>query len=573
MATAPRLNRQALFLGASDAAVRECLAVLEAQRFVERLWRGDPAPWTQDRAGQASVRDGLGWLRVADAMRERLDDLARFAADVRAGLRHVVHMGMGGSSLAPLMFQHTLARPPSGLPLTVLDTTDPATILGIERTVPVDRTLFIVASKSGTTAEPNAFGEYFYARARALRGDRAGEHFAAITDPGTPLEAQARERRYRRVFLNPPDIGGRYSALSYFGLVPAALAGADLAGLLDGAIRMSRACGPGRPAAENPGVALGAAMGELARRGRDKVTLLVSEPLETLGMWLEQLLAESTGKQGTGLLPVAGEPVGDPGVYGADRLFVHVRLGPEERAPLARGVEALRAAGHPVVTIQMDDPLDLGQEVFRWEIATATAGAILGINPFDQPNVQESKDNTNRLLEIVRAQGRLPEAVPALVEGGLSLDADPAERTVEGTLARFLAQARPGDYIALMAYLTEAPATHRLLQEIRLRLRDATRLATTLGYGPRFLHSTGQYHKGGPNTGLFIQLTSDDPVDAEIPGAPYTFGVFKRAQALGDLAALRAHGRRAVRVHLGADVIQGLHRLDAAVAAALRGPA
>ncbi len=568
------VDRQTFALGTFEAAVRERLAALDKNEFVSRLWRKDPGLWTADAKDRAVIRDALGWLHVADKMEESLGNLMRFAAEARgAGFRHVVHMGMGGSSLAPLVFARTFPRPPDGLPLTVLDTTDPATILAVEREVPLAQTLFIVASKSGTTAEPLAFGEYFYAKLVALKGDRAGENMVAITDPGTPLVAQGRTRRYRRVFLNFSDIGGRYSALSYFGLVPAALMGVDVAGLLDRALHMAHACASCCPAHDNPGVALGAVMGELARQGRDKVTVLVAEPAATLGMWLEQLMAESTGKNGTGLLPVADEPLGDPSVYGQDRLFACVRLGAQDDGALARGVAALRAAGHPVVTIQMDDALDLGQEFFRWEIATATAGAILGINAFDQPNVQESKDNTNRLLGAVKTQGRLPEEKPALVEGALSLYAGRAGRTAAATLGRFLSQARPGDYIALMAYLTERPEIDRALQAIRLRLRNGTRLATTLGYGPRYLHSTGQYHKGGPNTGLFIQLTGDDGVDAQIPGEPYTFGVLKRAQALGDLEALRRHERRVVRVHLGRDVGQGLRELDRAVAAALGGGA
>jgi len=568
------VDRQTFALGAAEFVVSARLDALDKTDFVPRLWRGDPGLWTTEPKGQAGIREGLGWLHVAERIEESLDDLRRFTAEVRgAGFRHVVHMGMGGSSLAPLVFARTFPRPPDGLPLTVLDTTDPATILAIEHEVPLAETLFIVASKSGTTAEPLAFGEYFYTKLKALKGDRAGENMAAITDPGTPLAAQGGARRYRRVFLNFPDIGGRYSALSYFGLVPAALMGVDVAALLDRALHMAHACASCCPVRTNPGVALGAVMGELARRGRDKVTVLVAEPAATLGMWLEQLMAESTGKDGTGLLPVADEPLGDPSVYGQDRLFAYLRLGGAEDGAVARGVAGLRAAGHPIVTIQMDDPLDLGQEFFRWEIATATAGAILGINAFDQPNVQESKDNTNRLLGVVKTHGRLPEDAPALVEGGLSLFAEHTDRTAAATLGRFLSQGRPGDYIALMAYLTERPETGRALQEIRTRLRDATRLATTLGYGPRFLHSTGQYHKGGPNTGLFIQLTADDPVDTQVPGEPYTFGVFKRAQALGDLEALRKHGRRVMRVHLGRDVAQGLRALDRAVTAALGGGA
>ena len=560
--------RQRFDLGAGWAAVRARLDRLEGEQFASRLWRGDPTLWSADPNVQPGIRGALGWLHVAEKMEEALGDLAGFAAEARtAGIRHVVHMGMGGSSLAPLVFQRTFPPLPQGLPVTVLDTTDPATIAGVERAVPLAQTLFIVASKSGTTAEPAAFGEYFYARLRALKGERAGENFVAITDPGTPLVEEGRRRRYRRVFLNSPDIGGRYSALSYFGLVPAALQGVDVAGLLDRALRMMRACAADVPAQENPGVALGAAMGELARRGRDKVTLLVAAPVAALGMWLEQLMAESTGKAGTGLLPVADEPLGDPALYGEDRLFAHIRVGQDDGA-LDGGVQRLREAGHPVVTIQMDDVLDLGGEFFRWEFATATAGAVLGINAFDQPNVQESKDNTNRLLDGVRKDGRLPEEPPALVEGPLRLYGDRTERTIAGTLRGWLAQGRPGDYIALMAYLTEEPATNAGLQSIRVRLRDGTRLATTLGYGPRYLHSTGQYHKGGPATGLFLLLTADDGEEMPVPGSPYTFGVFRRAQALGDLEALRRHGRRVIRIHLGGDVRQGLRDLERAVAAA-----
>jgi glucose-6-phosphate isomerase len=547
-------------LGRDGEAVDARLAAMDLDRFASRLWAGDLALWTSDPKTQASVRGGLGWLRVADKMQELLDDLRQFGRDVRAeGFRHVVHMGMGGSSLAPLVFQRTFPGAERALPLVVLDTTDAATILAVERSVPLAETLFIVASKSGTTAEPLAFGEYFYAKVRALKGARAGENFVAITDPETPLVAGGAARGYRRVFLNVPEIGGRYSALSYFGLVPALLMGVDVAGILDRARQMARACAPEVPVRHNPGLSLGAVMGELARRGRDKVTLIVEARVATLGLWLEQLIAESTGKAGTGILPVAGEPLGDAAEYGEDRLFAYLRLGRDNG--LERGIDTLRRAGHPVVTIAMDDPIDLGGEFFRWELATATAGAILGINAFDQPNVQESKDNTDRLLEFVRKNGRLPEEAPALVEGQLGLYGDHLEPTVAATLAWFFGQARRGDYVALAAYLTETPETDRALQALRVQIRTRTRLATTLGYGPRYLHSTGQYHKGGPNTGLFIQLTADDREDAHVPGSPYTFGVFKRAQALGDLEALTRHGRRVVRIHLGPDVDEGLGQL------------
>jgi transaldolase / glucose-6-phosphate isomerase len=504
-------------------------------------------------------------------MEANLDALIRFASEIKAaGFRYVVDMGMGGSSLAPLAFQHTFGAAENGLQLIVLDTTDPATIQKVEREVDLPETLFIIASKSGTTAEPLAFGEYFYAKVKALKGDRAGENFVAVTDPGTPLVKMTKERKFRKTFLNFADIGGRYSALSYFGLLPAVLMSVDVGELLVRALRMTHACASCVPEHKNPGLGLGAAMGELARQGRDKVTFIVPKPIATLGMWLEQLLAESTGKEGKGLLPVSGEPLGDPLVYGHDRLFIYFRLKNQTEDSLERGVAALREAAHPVVTIQLNDPLDLGQEFFRWEIATATAGSILGINPFDQPNVQESKDNTNRLLDTLKKQGQLPEEKPALVENPLSLYVSKAAATIAETLQRFLAQARAGDYVALMAYLTEDSATEQALQAIRLRLRDSLRLATTLGYGPRFLHSTGQFHKGGPNTGLFLQLTADDTANLAVPGQPYTFGIFKRAEALGDLEALRKHARRVIRIHLGADVGKGLAALDQAIKAALR---
>jgi transaldolase/glucose-6-phosphate isomerase len=564
------VDRQILGLDGCEAAVEARIAGLEQQRFGARLWRKDPSLWKTDPQNQAAIRNALGWLHVAEKMEEHSDVLSDFAAEAQAaGFRHVVHMGMGGSSLAPLLFARTFTPTAKGLPLTVLDTTDPATLLRGEQEAPIAETLFIVASKSGTTAEPLAFGDYFYEKVRALKGDRAGENFVAITDPGTPLAKLAQERGFRRTFPGFPDIGGRYSALSSFGLVPAALLGIDVAELLARSLRMAHACASCVPVKDSPGMVLGAAMGELARCGRDKVTLLVPEPIASLGLWLEQLLAESAGKEGTGLIPIAGEPLGSPGVYGEDRLFVDIHLKGRADEARERGIAALRAAGQPVITIRLDDLLDLGQEVFRWELATATAGAVLGINPFDQPNVQESKENTHRLLGLAREEGRLPEEQPALVEGPLRVYAPQAAVTVAETLARFLGQAHPGDYVALMAYLTEEPANDEALQELRRRLRDSLHLATTLGYGPRFLHSTGQLHKGGPNTGLFLQLTADDPVDAPIPGQPYTFGMFKRAQALGDLEALRRHGRRVARIHLAPDVRQGLAAVGQAVEAAL----
>jgi transaldolase/glucose-6-phosphate isomerase len=569
----PASRDQQPIAGPLQAAVEARLRAFERERFAARLWRRDPSLWTTEPREEPTVLQGLGWLHVAEKMEDTLADLLRFCAEVRdAGFRHVVHMGLGGSSLAPLVFARTWAPGPGGLPVTVLDTTDPATLLRIERRLPLTETLFIVASKSGTTAEPVAFGEYFYWKARALGGEGAGRQFVAITDPGTPLAEEARRRGYRRVFENFPDIGGRYSALSYFGLVPAALMGLDVAGLLDRAQHMAHACASCVPLADNPGVTLGALLGEAARGGRDKVTLLVAEPVSAFGLWLEQLLAESSGKKGTGLLPVAGEPLGDPAVYGADRVFVHVGLAGHREPEVDAVVAGLRSRGHPVVSLEMGDLLDMGQEFFRWEVATATACAVLGVNAFDQPNVQESKENTDRMLEAAGAGRGLPDPEPTLVDGPVQVYAEEAGPSLALTLARFLALGRPGDYIALQAYLPETPGVHRALQAVRRRLRDATHLATTLGYGPRFLHSTGQYHKGGPNTGLFLQLTAQDAEDVPIPGRPYTFGVFKRAQALGDLEALRKHGRRILRLHLTGELPRALEHLAQAVAAALDRP-
>ncbi|HEX9015247.1 MAG TPA: bifunctional transaldolase/phosoglucose isomerase [Chloroflexota bacterium] len=565
-----QVDREVLSLSSREVEVQKRLDDLDSSGFAVRIWRRDASLWKADPSSQAQIRDSLGWLTVADAMEECLAEMKSLSREVHeAGYRHVVHMGMGGSSLAPMVFQHTFGKIKGGLPLTVLDTTDPATILRIEKSVPLAETIFIVASKSGTTAEPNAFGEYFYGRVKEVKGERAGENFIAITDPGSALEKLAEQRHFRHTCLGFPDIGGRYSALSCFGLVPATLMGIDVDEFLGRALRMVHACDSSVRTDENPGAVLGAAVGELARSWQDKLTFVMPRSLATLGLWLEQLIAESTGKEGTGILPVAGEPLGRPAVYGDDRLFVHYRLGGEAVDTVDRGIAALEAAGHPVVTIQMDERMDLAQEFFRWEMATATAGAVLGINPFDQPNVQESKDVTNRLLASVRENGRLPEPDPALVDGALRLYSDDAAGTLAETLGRLFADFESGNYFAILAYLPEDHATDQAIESIRLKVRDRFRVASTAGYGPRYLHSTGQFHKGGPNTGIFLELTADDPADAPIPGEAYGFATFKRAQALGDLEALRGHGRRAIRVHLGADIPAGLAQLERAVDSAV----
>jgi transaldolase/glucose-6-phosphate isomerase len=556
-----RVDLQSLAMGDYEGPVRDTLERLERESFSKRLWRKDPTLWSSKQNERDVICNALGWLHVAEKMEKNIKCLQDFVREVKnAEFRHVVHMGMGGSSLAPLAFRRIFPRGTGGLPLTVLDTTDAVTVGAIENRVPLEKTLFIVASKSGTTAEPLAFGEYFYAKVKEVKGDRAGENFAVITDPGSPLTARARERKYRRVFLNYGDIGGRYSALSYFGLVPAALYGLDVEELLLRSLRMMHACQSSVDVRENPGLVLGAALGELALRGRNKVTLLLPEAMSPLGMWIEQLLAESTGKKGRGLLPVASEPVGHPSVYGNDRMFVYFCIRQELDDRLERSVQRLKQAKHPVVTIVLEDRKDLSQEFFRWEIATATAGSILEINPFDQPNVQESKDNTNQLLKVVSETGHLPKENPSLVEEPLKLYGGSDGQDVTTSFFHFFSQAAPGDYVAILAYLTEETATENALRALCQGVQERIRMATTLGYGPRYLHSTGQYHKGGPNKGLFVLVTAGHDADLAIPGSPYGFSAFREAQALGDFQALQKHGRRILRVHLGEDVGRGIIR-------------
>jgi len=556
------LDLQVLELGGYARGVKERIQSLKKMQFGARLWQKDPGLWKEDPADQAVITRALGWLDIAEKMQGKVEDLLRFAGQVReAGFRQVVHMGMGGSSLAPLAFRRILPPGVLGLPLAVLDTTDPETILNLERSIPIAVTLFIVASKSGTTAEPSAFEEYFFAKVKALKGDRAGENFVVITDPGSALEKQAKERKYRRIVPGHVDIGGRYSALSPFGIVPGALMGLDISDLLGRARRMQKACGPDVPVEENPGIVLGAALGELVGRGRDKLTFLIPEALGSLGLWLEQLLAESTGKEGRGILPIAEEPVGKPDSYGADRIFVKMAVQGESDEALEGLVQELIRRGDPVITIELGERRDLVQEFYRWEVATAALGAVLRINPFDQPNVQESKDVTNRLLAQVRQTGKLPEPHWALRGDPLSFYGKEEGKDGRELLKAFFDQAGPDQYMSLQAYLPENQSIFEGLQAIRKRIRDHFRLATTLGFGPRFLHSTGQYHKGGPNRGLFLQLTAADSADASIPDAPYSFGVLKQAQAWGDFATLQKHGRRILGIHLGRNPIGGLNTL------------
>jgi transaldolase/glucose-6-phosphate isomerase len=546
-------------LGAQQGEVERALTELDQDRTGQRVWNNDAGVWSKEEAHVKEILNRLGWLTVIDEMKDQVDDLRTFAAEVRAaGFTDVVVLGMGGSSLGPDVARITFGSAKGYPQLHVLDTTNPASIIALEKQITLTKTLFIVASKSGTTSEIEALHRYFRARLRLKLGDDYGGHFIAITDPGTPLEDVARADRFRRVFVNPSDIGGRYSVLSYFGLVPMALSGIDIAALLDRARAMAKACGPTVTAAANPGVWLGAIMGVLARAGRDKLTFITSKKIASFGYWVEQLIAESTGKVGRGIVPIDGEAPGDPKVYGDDRLFVVLRLMGDKA--LEAKVKALADAGQPIVTIELADLYDLGAEFFRWEMATVIAGAMLQLDPLDQPNVTESKNNTKNLLDQYQSTRKLPEGDRVLA---------PNTKAVNTAVSDLLKQVRPGDYVALMAYLPPSPATDKALQQIRTTLRDRLKVATTIGYGPRFLHSTGQLHKGGANKGVFVQITADDARDLPIDGRPYSFGVLLRAQAIGDLQALQGRRYRVVRIHLGKNVATGLKTLQSAVETAV----
>lgn len=565
---APKLRRS--LPSELDARVDAVIDEWREGGKVGRLWAHDRTMWTG-----ADEDRWLGWLGVA---MDQLTHPHRFAAlvdDVRsAGFRDLVLLGMGGSSLSPEVLALTFASSESGLPrLRVLDSTDPQQIVALEAELDLAKTLFVVSSKSGATLEPNIFAAYFEARVKDIVGaDEAVGRFIAITDPGSPLETLAERKGYRAVFHGSESIGGRYSALSDFGIIPGAASGVDVLELLDRGERMAHACAACVPAVDNPGLELGAIIGTCATQGRDKVTLVASPGVRDLGAWLEQLLAESTGKHGKGVIPVDREPLGDPGVYGSDRLFVHLRLASEPDDEQNAGVQALEDAGHPVVSIRLADVYDVGGEFFRWEFATAVAGAIIGIDPFDQPDVEDAKVAARELTDAYDGSGSLPDLVPLHEGEGFELIADERNagklhddvggaRTSEDYLAAHLSLVEPGDYVALLAYVPMNAEHERLLTEIRVLARDHLRVATCVGFGPRFQHSTGQAYKGGPNSGVFLQITCGDTVELPVPGHAYTFGVVKEAQARGDFDVLAQRGRRALRIDVGDDPTAGLTAL------------
>ncbi|MGA2167165.1 MAG: bifunctional transaldolase/phosoglucose isomerase [Terracidiphilus sp.] len=557
--------------GAVDVAAAEW----QADSKVDRLWQKDPGLWTRD-----GEEKWLGWMDIVGRQRKDLANLAELGADVETGgFKTVLLLGMGGSSLCPEVLAETFGQQTGFPKLHIVDSTDPAQVKAAREKVNLKETLVVVASKSGSTLEPNILKQYFFEEMKyAVGAAEAGSHFVAITDPGSKMEQVAKADGFRYIFYGDPQIGGRYSALSNFGVVPATVAGLHIGKLLDEAAKAVTSARLA-PADSNPAVELGLILGTAANAGRDKITIFTSPEIYDLGAWLEQLIAESTGKLGKGITPVDREAIGAPGVYGNDRIFTYVRLAGTADSSQDAQVAALEAAGHPVIHIAIEDLYEIFGQFFTWEAAVAVAGSVMGINPFNQPDVEAAKIETRTLTTAYEQTGRLPEREPVLVDGGIGVYATEAyaatlkaaapSQTLAGYLRAHLDQVHGGDYFAALAFLPMFPEHEAAIQGFRHKVRDKKHVATCLGFGPRFLHSTGQDYKGGPNTGVFLQITADHAVDVDIPGQTYSFGVVIDAQAAGDLAVLESRGRRAVRVHLGADVAAGLKTLAAAIDQAL----
>ena len=536
---------------------------------VARLWKKDASLWTR-----SDESNWLGWLHIVEQQLTHVDAFQRIAEDVKKSrFKHALLLGMGGSSLCPEVLRMTFGKIKGFPELHVLDSTDPVQIKAIEAKLDLKSTLCIVSSKSGSTLEPNIYKQYFFERVKAKVGEKeAGNRFVAITDPGSHMQEIAIADKFREIFFGVASIGGRYSALSNFGMVPAAIMGLDVEKLLQTTQEMVAACGPRSAAQENPGVVLGTILGVAATHGRDKLTIIASPGIFDLGAWLEQLIAESTGKVGKGIIPVDRERVVRPSTYGNDRVFAYLRLASKPNKAQDGAVMALQRAGHPVVSISVSDAYALGQEFFRWEIATAVAGSIMGINAFNQPDVEASKVETRKLTSEYEAKGKLPIEVPFFEAGGMQFFAD--EKNVAAihgglnaaaVLKRHLCRISAGDYFAVLGYIPMNAENEKALQAIRHTVRDKKNVATVLGFGPRFLHSTGQAYKGGPNSGVFLQITCDNVKDLPVPGQKYTFGVVKAAQARGDFAVLAERARRALRIHLGKNLKSALATLSRAV--------
>jgi len=540
---------------------------------VRRLWQRDASVWTGSDEGQ-----WLGWLDITEKQLAQLDAFKKVAADVKkAKFKHALLLGMGGSSLCPEVLRMTFGKIKGFPALHVLDSTDPAQIKAIEAQVDLKSTICIVSSKSGSTLEPNIYKQYFFEQIKKKVGAKeAGNRFIAITDPGSKMQQVAEADKFRHIFFGVPSIGGRYSALSNFGMIPAAVMGLDVAKFLKNTQEMVKACGASVAADKNPGVLLGAILGTAAREGADKVTIISSPGISDLGAWLEQLIAESTGKQGKGIIPVDREKLAKPEAYGNDRVFAYLRLETKPDKKQDAAVAALEKDGLPVVRISVKNTYNLGQEFFRWEIATAVAGAIIGINAFNQPDVEASKIETRKLTSEYESTGKLPPESPFFEAEGLKFYVDPKNAaalrgpaTLHDLMKSHLNRINAGDYFGVLAYITMNEANEGALQVIRHNVRDAKKVATVLGFGPRFLHSTGQAYKGGPDTGVFLQITCDDKIDLPVPGQKYTFGVVKAAQARGDFAVLAERGRRALRVHIGKNVRADLGKLGRVIRKAL----
>ena len=564
-------------LGAYQAAADGALSKLEGEDFLKKMWSKDASPWSTDPAHEKIIKNALGWLDIPQHMLEEVADLRQLGKEVATKFQHLVVLGMGGSSLAPDIMRATFGKVENFPQLHILDSSDPVQIHELEEELDLQRTLFIVASKSGTTTEPDAYFRYFFDKvAKKVGAAKAPSQFIAITDPETKLAREADEIGFLRVFCNDPNIGGRYSALSFFGMVPAALAGYDVELLLDRGLGAMHANDKTVAVKDAPGVLFGASIGSLAKAGRDKLTIVTHPQIAAFGAWAEQLIAESTGKSGTGIVPIEGESLGAPGVYRDDRVFVYVgeTLADPNRDDEAK-LQELERAGHPVIRLAMNDSYDVGEQFYLWEIATAAAGSLLGVDAFDQPNVQESKDNTVRLLREYAEKGSFSDPEPAVVSSNAAvtyLSGTPAvaARELTGGLAGILQAIKPHDYVAITAYIARNKNHHEILEELRIGIRDAFKVATTVGFGPRFLHSTGQLHKGGPNTGVFLQFTADPPYDMQIPGM-VKFGLLERAQALGDFESLDQRQRRGARIHIIGDSDAALrsvmHTVDDALTA------
>jgi transaldolase/glucose-6-phosphate isomerase len=556
-----------------QAALAASLEDWKQNNKVARLWQKDASLWSN-----ADESKWLGWLTITNEQLANLDTLKQLAAEVKkAKFKHVLLLGMGGSSLCPEVLRMTFGKIAGFPELCVLDSTDPVQIKTIEKKVDLKKTLCIVSSKSGSTLEPNIFKQYFFERVGKAVGDKvAGSRFIAVTDPGSKMQRVAEDDKFWKIFAGDPSIGGRYSALSHFGMVPAAAMGMDLGKFLSTTQEMVQACAASSAADTNPGVLLGNILGVAANHGRDKITIITSPGISDLGAWLEQLIAESTGKIGKGIIPVGREKLAKPSVYGSDRIFAYLRLATKPNKAQDAAVAAIEKAGHPVVRITLPNVYALGQEFFRWEIATAVAGSIIGINAFNQPDVEASKIETKKLTSQYEATGSLPPESPFFTAKDAKLFADDKNsaalsggKSLNEIVKTHLSRIGAGDYFAVLGYIPMNAQNEKALQTIRMSVRDAKKVATCMGFGPRFLHSTGQAYKGGPNSGVFLQITCDDASDLAVPGQKYTFGVVKAAQARGDFAVLAERGRRALRVHLGKNLKSGLNALAKAVSQSL----